>query len=280
MPSADVRQATPLRVPRFGLLASASVSDNLPGVRWGFGVEWLPELHPTGSEGIGARALKCDPTAVEHGEDDKAKIEEAYPFTVYAFDWCSTLGYSGRDWAGRARRLLEATQSFTIAKEFWTGTIAQAESLSNVWLGAATSTLVENSAYEPGKAVARMDRAIAEQLRNGVGMLHTSVEVLGRLVQAQAVWRDGDVWRSPMGNPIVADGGYGAAARDADTGAFIVATTPVEIVLGPVRTIDLTDEMYAAVDHTVNDLVVWAERDVLVMHEPQLIHHAIEVDLS
>jgi len=283
MVAADVRVATPLARPRVGLLAAANVPSSTPE-RWGFGLEWQSEMPPPSGGATGARALRCDPPSVPYGDEDKPAVEQAYPFSVFAKDYCTTLGFEGRDWVGRARRALEATQSFSIAREFWTGAIAQAEGLSNVWLGAATATKVTTSALDPVAALSVLDQYVAETLRNGTGMIHVTVEMQNRLMAANAIWRDGARWRTAFDNIVSSDGGYTGEldGEDPTQTEFMVATTVPDIYLGPIRTVDLRnpDDLRTVVDRSVNDAVVWAERDVLVMHEPTLLHAVAQVDLS
>jgi hypothetical protein len=281
MPAADTRVATPLRAPRVGLLSAASLVD-LPGVKWGYGAEWYAELPKVAGVAYGARAIKCDPETIDFGADEKAHTNEAYPFSVYGIDWCSTIGSDVRNMQARARRVLAATESFSVAKEFWAGAISTAESLTNRWLGHTDVTVV-SAPTAPQKALAALDQTIAEQLYNGPGMVHCTVETLNRLLSAQALRRDGDLWRTAFGNVVVADAGYsGVVTGENPATTYMVATTMVEVSLGPVRTVDLDspEGLNDVIDHTVNDVLVWAERDVIVMHEPEYLHHAVAVDLT
>lgn len=280
----------PLRPPRSGLLASVATDLAIQGydgnARWGGGLEWLTEMPPLAGDGYGARTAYCGQTTVTHDAADKATREFAYPFSVYAFDWCSALAYQGRDFAGRAERALMATQSYSIAKEFWSGTIATAAGApwnTNVWLGKNTSTIVTAGAMTPYKALAFLDGYAANSMRNGLAYIHTTVRVLDLLVAQQAVFRDGDRWRTGYGNLVIADAGYtGTVAGQTAGTVWMVATTPVEILLGPVQTpnIDEADGMRQVVNFSINDFVVWAERDVLVLHEPTVLHAAAQVDMT
>lgn len=143
--AADVREAPALREPRAGLLLAASTLGTVttpegagPSM-WGRGVQWEMEAHATTSEAYGARALICGPNSpITLGDDDKPGIEDAYPFQVYAFDWCTSLDQS-RDWEGRARRLLLYTQSASIATEFWSGVLAKANAVAASVTGGAVA---------------------------------------------------------------------------------------------------------------------------------------------
>ena len=283
--AAGPRAARPLQPPRSGLLASPAtrVVEQDAGVNWGAGLEWQTELHLPTSNAVGARAVKCGPATVNHTATDKAPLEQGYPFSVYAFDWCTAIGYDQRDFEGRARRLLEATQSFSIAKELWNGTIAAAEAIDNVWLAKNTAATVNAAAERPRIALAKLDQRIAVNLRNGQGVIHADVEVFDRLRSDSSIDRDGDRWLTPFGNIVVADGGYDGH-RDGATAStrWMVATTILEVTLGPVRTtgVRAPAEWVQAFDYTKNDIVVWAERDVIVLHDAVLLHAAAQVDLA
>ncbi len=276
--------ATPLRAPRTGLLVAATVTDDDALVGQG-GVAWLPELHPSTSDGFGAFGLGCDgnPAVPANDADNKAVLEGADPFAIYAFDWCSSFGYSQRDWVGRARRLLDATASHAIAKELWSGAVAIAETNANTWLGSATDSATA-AALAPGKALAKLDEALNDALSNGQGMIHCRIEVLNRLVQAQAVRRDGAVWLTPSDNIVVADSGYSGRIDGDGANEWMIASTRVEVVRGAVFTApDTLADAKAwaqAVDTANNDVLVLAQRVVLVKHEPNLALIRAQVDLS
>lgn len=277
----DNRDATPARAPRVGLLAAARVAnDNGRTVRWGAGVDWLTEMHGPDAGGypFGARAAKCGLTALTAGEDEKAYTEQADPFSVYAFDWCSSMDsrFVGRDWQGRATRLLEATQSASIAAEFWRGAIATAETLVNTFLADGTASVVTGGATVPGKALALLDEYATERMSNGQAMIHCSVKALNRLVQADAVRREGALWVTPSDNIVVADAGYDGAGS-AGTGDWMFASTVPDIWLGPIEVTPLDER---AIQTSVNDIFVIAQRDVIVLHEPHVVHGAAQLDLT
>lgn len=270
-----VKGGVPLAVPRVGLLASAK-QVNDAGDRWGLGVEWLPELQAYDSDGFGGRDLKCSMVDVAHDADNKATVEHAFPFQVYGIDWCSTL--EEREYAQRAERLLAATRSRSVAEELWTGTIAQAQGLTSGWLASATD-LATSSAVAPGKALAKLDQAIAIRLSNGQGMIHCTVETLNRLVQADALVRDGSQWVTAFGNIVVADAGY-TGDRDGQNvnTEWMVGTSLVRFQLGQARTLDPNSN--EAIYWADNTTKVWSTQDVIVMHEPNLCLVAAQVDLS
>lgn len=302
----DSRIAPPLRSPRNGLLTVVSVKDDETGVRWGHGVAWTAEMLPQDYAHLddpgmaeswhGARDLNCAMTALT--VDARPVGETADPFNIAAYSWCSMLQRDQSERAPRARRLLEATQSMDIAYELWTGTIAQASAANeNSWLANTTgagSTAVtwpahpfQTAAYtaptgEPpsSAALGRMDSYLTHVLANGSGLLHMSPTFFSYLNAEFPGWLrlEGNVWKSPNGHSIVADAGYTGAAK-APGGStllaeWVIATGPMEIVLGPV---DATNpDSTEAFNFALNDIVLFAQRDVLVEWEPHVAHGAFQ----
>jgi len=277
--TASVRAAKPIAVPRLGLLASASLVQGAGDGRWGMGTEWLPEMVNGTSDLFGARSMRCNTENVEPA--DAQIVEQAFPFQVYAIDQCTTL--EDRDYVGRARRLLESTRSRSIAAEFWSGTIAQAEGFeTDLWL-ASTSTKATSAALGPAKSLAKLDAAVAAALSNNRGMIHCTVEVLGRLLADSALHRDGNQWTTAFGNIVVADAGYtGDLDGEAGNTEWMIGSTMVEVHLGPMTVIDPDTEegRRMAVVSSVNDMKVWAWQDAIIYHEPSVCLVAAQVDLS
>lgn len=302
----DSRTAPPLRSPRNGLLTVATVKDDETGVRWGNGVAWTAEMLAMDYEHFddpgmnetwfGARELGCAMTALTVNARPVGEIADA--FNIAAYSWCSMMQNDQRDRAGRARRLLEAVQSMAIAYEFWTGTIAQASAANeNAYLAWTTGTghtatvwpnhpfATANYSAPTGEppssgALGRMDAYLTRVLANGTGLLHMSPEMFSFLIAEFPGWLrlEGNIWKSPLGHSIVADAGYTGAAKAQSAGAllaeWIIATGPVEIVLGPVDS--TSPDSTEAFSFATNDIVLYAQRDVLIEWEPHVAHGAFQ----
>lgn len=300
----DVRQVpSALRAPRTGLLTVATVKDDETGVRWGNGVEWQAEL-PThdyakldepalGSDLHGSRAVDCF-TVADIRTAEGAPVVQADPFQVFAVDFCSAM-IKDRDRQGRARRLLEATQSHSIAHEFWTGAQFATMGVDTPWLGDASSMAIWPSMSDGAAftgtlpdligtgccpnygALGRIDAYLTRVLSNGRGMLHMTPEMLSLLLGATSDWLryEGGIYYTPNGHLVVADAGYTGRVDsqlqgqlDADA-EWIIATPLVEVVLGVVETTPIDSSVF---DRTVNDLVTIAQRDVLIECELPVAH--------
>jgi hypothetical protein len=235
--------------------------------RWELGgVVWVPEQ--TGGGGIAVVACAGNTAAQNVGTNPGQQFAD--PFLIWAEDHCATFDHIVRDYVGRARRQLAATESYRIAREVWAGAAAQAAvpDLDNAWLTKDPTSVGTNVAV--GSAVGLIDQAVSEMLFGARGMLHMSPQVLGRAAAAQAVRLNGTVWETPMGTPVVADAGYSGAGPDGggSTKQWIYGTAPMVYYQSPVVTVpDILDspESWAfATDWTVNDVTVRASRMVLV----------------
>lgn len=274
----DARKPTPLPKPRTGLLAVAAVTESATVQRFANGLEWHPERVPNptaGTEVLSARELKCVVQSLP--TTDGPTNEEAYPFTIVVYDKCSTfddasdMAIDRRDRQGRALRLLEAAKSYLIAKEFWSGAISTAESLDNTWLAKNWAGDEVLAATTAAKAIGKLDEITATRMTNGRGMFHMNPKLLAQLTEANAIRREGTLWVSPNDNIIVADGGYSGTVGVVNDN--MVATTPVEVWMREPYTNDPSDGF----DRSINDIIVWAQQDIIVMHEPHILHASVAI---
>lgn len=274
---------TPLSKPKRGLLAAASVVEN-SALRFGRGLTWHPErvANPAlGTTAFSVRELDCTVSSIS--VEDGPVNEESYPFTLVVYDRCSAFDDADlsdkRDRLGRARRLLEATRSWLIAEEFWTGTaqVAAFGSTAPTWLGKTTGFESVSGGGNVATNVALLDNVIADRLTNGQGMIHMTPKLQADAVAAQVLRREGSLWLSPNDNIVVADGGYvGNTEADAASVNWMIATGPVEVHLSEVRLPD-EDATVEFFDNDVNDIIVWAQQDVIVNFDPQILRAGVEI---
>lgn len=196
----------PATPPRYGLLVAAAVNTLPAGSRWqAKGVKWTAEQ--CGVSGRAAVGL-CGSTDTLTAERSGV-FANATPFLVWAADECGVFGFQARDWSGRAIRQLEATQSYQIANELWTGDLRDAEALDNPALIDSTSdTLTESGPLSVLDAFACLEQGLSSCAKGRRGMLHVTPQALVHLVAAFVVTREGSQYLSPLGNVVVADAGY------------------------------------------------------------------------
>lgn len=279
-------EAQPVRAPRTGLallIAAPTIDD--PALRWIDGFRWQPEL----ASGASAVGIECGGGTADRAGDEPAQLgtEEFDPFLVWAAERCSTKGRAGRDWLGRARRSLEAQQSYLAAAELWDGTVGEASGNAN--LASSDATTLSVSAVPVTVGLTWLDGALSRALRNRPGMVHVRPEVVPMLVNESLVRWDNGGWYTPMGHTVVADAGYsgdgprsepGGARADADGASqWMYATDLVSVRLGPVETMPASTSdgaLAQAVERTTNDLTVWAQRPVGFQWDRHA-HFAVEV---
>lgn len=259
--------APPATPPRYSLLAAAQVLDN--GDRWEGGIAWTPES--CGASGVlpGTCEIQTDREAPA-----SPSRQVSNPFYVWAADECSTFGHAARDWQGRARRQLEATQSFQIAHELWTGDITGAEQEVDVQSPfLADENTVVGTVPATGDPVLDIPLVEAWAMKCSQGrrvMLHMSLAVFTAYVNAvgqPGVTITGSVAITALGNVLVTDAGYPGTGPqgEADTGdEWVYASPLVQIRLGPVEmlpeTLDDARGLAASIRRPVNTATVWAQR--------------------
>lgn len=254
--------AIPAAPPRYGLLVAANqITDQ---VRWQGGITWAPEQN----RGGGAVAFDCKGQTATLTPGTNLALAKADPFVVWAEDHCSTLGSQGRDFEGRARRQLEATQSYRIANELWLGTIAQASTLDNHWLTEDPEILSPATPLAPIPALALIDEGLGQMLAGQRGMIHVSPNLLDQMDAGGGLTKSGDLWVTGMGNIIVADAGYPGTKPDAasSTNQWIYATDLISYRLGEVMIVpgSLAEARAQATDRSVNLIQLYAQRLALL----------------
>lgn len=270
----------PARPPRYSLIVVAealTLSDDVLGGGYIF------EPEACGTQRGGVAELDCGGGTDEMTVGTMPARVEGDPFVIYAWDECSTLGWRGRDFVGRATRMLLASQSFWLARELATGSLGLEQHSLN---DPAAVTLTSAALDDVVAALATVEQGIADIGRGEPGMVHVTIGMLTRLFAATAIVRDGSLFRTASGNVVVADAGYtgqgpGEEEPNGDT-EFIYGTSLIGVQLGePLFLPDNFDDAVSrgtAVDRGVNTLTMYAERPALWVWD-ECIHVAAEVAL-
>lgn len=254
--------AIPATPPVYGLLVAADLAEpTLDGrpARWQQGIEWAPELMGGGASG----AVACEGNTTTLEVDDPDVIQTADPFNVYASDQCSTFGFEARDYEGRARRQLLATQSFSIAREFQLGEIRNSAGLGNVCLVDA-----ENIGPAPASvtnAIAELEAAIGDTLKGRRAMIHVGPQAFAGMKAAHLIEMQGQKWVTAQGTIVAADAGY---TTESDGKLYAYATNLVKVALSDVAIIpgSFADALARAqmTNRSVNTITLYSERLALV----------------
>lgn len=279
-------QAPQARPPRYGLLAAAPTVDDADLRVLAGGWEYQPEA--CGLSGRDSITCAGSTQGAIDASGQRPGIIEGDPIWLWGADECSTFGFQARDWQGRARRQLAATESYELAAELWDGTVAAADGLANPYLASAgaNSDTVTNGPTAEVSALACIEQALAELLRGQQGMVHVTPQLLVHLRAADAISREGTVWTTSMGHIVVADAGYsgaGPGGAAAGSSQWAYGTPMIQVRLGPVEVIpgslDDARGLAAAMDRSVNDVVVVAGRLAGLQWANDCAHVAAEVDL-
>jgi hypothetical protein len=269
----------PAQIPAVGLIASLSgpnliddSGDNsAPGSempdgtplttrwenRWELGYSYLPEQQ--------CRAAGVlDPCGVQPKTVPPAEaIVSEMPFVVWAGDHCSSFGWQAHDFKGRAQRALLAVESYQIAREFWTGTQAQASAWPNFFLTGPETYTLGGGPQSSAAALALLEQALAETSLGQPGMIHCTRQVASALSELGNTFRSvNGLIVTYMGNIICPDAGYpgtgpgGAATAGGNQWAY--ATLMPTVRRSPI--VLLPDTWEEVLDRRTNTVDWRAER--------------------
>ena len=276
----QVVAAPPASPPRYGLLVAANVIDD--GERWQGGVEWAPEACTGGA--LSSFSCAGDGALVNA---PNVATAEADPVFVQGWDRCSTLGWAARDFEGRARRMLEATQSYFLAGELWSGSVRDADTLDNPALVDATCYLSDDGA--PASIVTAfrwLEEALGVKQLGRRGMIHCTQGALDAAHSAFLLEQAGQLWLTANGTIVVADAGYSGNCPSGKmtglTTQWAYATSMVQVRLGPIEIIpgSLAEARARAqaTNRATNLIELYAERPALIQMDPCTLC-AVEIDL-
>lgn len=160
------------------------------------------------------------------------------PYVIVNEDWCSTWGWSERDYKGRALRLLENAKYAAVEKEFWGGAFAQSKSYPNPYLAQSSTTNAMGQTVDltPGTvpSVARGQQILQDALQQcglgGQGMIHVQAQTAPDML---SVRRNGNLLLDIFDNIVVPGVGYpgtAAAGGGAAAGTAVMFATDLVAV--------------------------------------------------
>lgn len=274
MASRQAVAAPPVQPPQYSLMIAAPAADSPD--RWQDGWSFSPE----GCGASGRQAVVfCGDGAARTVAANPGQVDQD-PILVWAGDSCTSRGFQARDYQGRARRQLEATQSYQLANELWTGTVRTAAGLGNVALSDASSdTVTDGTGVTPNLALGRLTGALADCGQGQRGMIHVTPQLLVSLGTNGTVRREGGLWLDPMGNIVVADAGYdgsGPGGVPASTTQWAYATSMMAVRTSPIEI--LPDSFESALNTDINQVTFFAQRLAGVVWS-ECCHLAAEVAL-
>ncbi len=200
------------------------------------------------------------------------------PFIVESAFECSAVGFSTQDYAGRARRQLDAASSKALEYELWTGTLKP----DNAHLTAGAEVLAGGAPLDPVTALATLSQALSDCAHGGRGMIHAPTLIADAWFADSAVETDGQRIVTPnRGDIVVAGTGYPGLGPDnatPETGTmWVYATGPVQYRLGDITV--YPDTLTEATDYRHNRIEYRAERFAAANFDP-CCHFGVLVDVS
>lgn len=213
----------------------------------------------------------------------------ADPFQVLGSFDCSVGGRVRQYKAGEAfeiaRQRLLNWEGFFVEQAFWTGIAANGGinpslAFGNSTCGISVTDLTPGGGpIDPVGAIATLEDALTEIVPNG-GIIHVPYGLAAYLANFMLLDREGDRMYTPTGNSYVLGSGYpgsGPANVAATAGTtWIFATGPVGVWQSAISMVP--NELSEAVDRSVNDVTVFAEKYFAVGFSCAVL--AINVDLT
>lgn len=262
----------------YGLLSVAETR-TAPSPHWQNGVTWEDLCGPPKTT---YDACLTDSPSASGAPPTKTagathEIFSATPFTIYSRVDCSAPGFienSGAD----AASVLSEWEQWQIEYAFWTGIAGGVAGAvyphlaanANVFSTAGGSTLQIAATVptatprDPATALGIVENALAD-CYPGVGVIHIPVELIPRMFETYAVFRDGARLRTANGNFVAGGAGYpntspAGATVPVDGSGWIYATPPVFLYRSSLRTLSARETL----DRSVDTVSALAERTVLL----------------
>lgn len=272
-----VGDSIPATPPMHGLQASAAEVQT--PTRWELGATFCPEncVEAAGWDPDCAawpEGVKPEKSTAEHPLD----CYDVMPYVLESPFECDSQGFATLDFAGRARRQLEAATSKGMEFELWTGTLKPA----NPRLDGGATVLASGAAVSLLKGLSLLSQALSNCAHGGRGMIHAPTFIVD-----QAIARYGFLYQvvgnrivsANRGDVIVSGTGYPGTGADgtavADGKSWVYATGPVQYRL--TETEVYPDNVADATDRRQNNIEYRAERQVLANFDP-CCHFGILID--
>lgn len=217
----------------YGLFSAARLIENVTGPALG-GVQYPYHCYPVTDTWPGPCAdngpVPGDQKNLPNGMD----LVQSHSFAAYAFETCPLVGYSEAQLEALAEDSLRRTEQHQVERAVWFG--------RGDFIGLTQRTDVTVLSATPVSPVDAL--ALAEWWlgrADGTGIMHVNAVAATPFQAADAIWRDGLVWRTTMGHAMSFGGGYGLtgpAGAPAPAGAaWMFVTRDVVIRRSIIRTV-------------------------------------------
>lgn len=259
-PALDIDGPLPV-APDYSLLS-------IPGVLLGDGDRWMNGVNVYGYPADVPSTWEPCSTGTDRTKDGTSDqpLPRFDSFGIVVPIACDAMSIGDwRDFAGRAEKVLQATQSYSVEEALSQGV----DLSSNPFLGDANlAILAGGAAVTPEVGLAYLEDAIGATGR--AGMIHATPSVA-----SSWSWLEDQngVLTTKIGTPVAVGGGYigadpvsGASPAAGQSWAF--ATGPVQVRLSDVQLVG--DDLMSSLDTSNNDVVFRAEKYALAIWDTAL----------
>jgi hypothetical protein len=265
------------RPPVHSLIRAAAT--NVDGeAGWERGLTYAPETPG------GYRAwLRCSNETIDERVDRTPTVDYEPYELQFVHPCASTVGYNRARREEELRRSVDATESFAIARELWTGELSRAAADAgdltdaNLSLVDGPTVLNGGTAVPVHRALGMIEQAVGEALRGQQAYVHLARETLSLFGYLQS---SGNLLTSWSGNLLVADAGYPGTAplgeADTDGVSWIYATGPVVVRRTALFAAGPDNEV---VDTATNVIYLHGSKVVAATFD-RSAHFAVPVDLT
>jgi len=256
------------RPSRYGLFSVAQPGDTSDG-HWQAGLEFEDAL----CAGIRSTLLHCgepSPEPAAKVPDPGPIYRSLDPFTLIGSYDCSTGGRRAGDAFDIATRRLLAREEQGVEEIFWTGITIDGTLSSSLATGDTDNTVTVTdvtggTTLDPVTALDVLEEAMGTCVP-GQGVIHVPLRAASTLASQFLVVPEGDTVHTHTGNLVAFGTGYPGTGPDnasvADGEAWLFGTG--QVMVWKSDTFLTPPDVAAAVDRTVNDLTVFAERTYAV----------------
>lgn len=222
--------------PRTSELAAGGMDDH-----WRLGVQWVSQACADAKLTTGP----CIDSGVDPlTPDDYCNVAKFEPFTVYAYNNDSVVGFTLREAEQNAIARLTNGEQEAAEQQLW-----------DVATAAIGGGVVDLTAYPLWYGLGYVEQILAETY-GGQGVIH--MNRLAATMFADQLHIEGGRLFTLLGTPVVAGGGYEKIANSAPTEALIYGTGPLVMYRGEI------DTRQSAIDKAVNQQSIVAQRDYVI----------------
>lgn len=272
----------PLEAPYHSLLASVEAPTDLPP-QWtspGGALQWQPEC------GLPDVYDPCDSPTFTDGEvNNGVALTNSTLFAIRGTDGCSTFGFEGHDYEGRAKSIVEANASWAIEKVLWTGrpNSAGTAEAGSPHLNAVTTAAIASGGFEPLDAWLRILQYIRVQVGGRPVVIHGTPEMIQSIDQSlSGGWlvAEGQRFYTKVGHHLVVPGnGYDGSGPNnvapTTSHQWIYVTGHVTAAVSP----SIVTDRYQSMDRANNYITAIAQAAAVVGFDPCPLG-AIEVSFA